>query len=476
MDVRRRAIRWKTGGGRVSFLKTSYDRLPVWAQNVAVSLFSVRNARLKYGRMFHESMAQLAWNEMRPAGELEEAQQSALSRLLDYARRHVPYYRRLGCPVDNLSAWPIVDKSTVKADPSQFLSDEFDPADLLTLRTSGTTGSPLEVKVTRAYHQMEMAFRWRHKAWAGISYPSRGAFLASHPVVPAEQTTPPFWRYDRMEDRFLFSSLHLSWDVIHHYVEALRNLKPVFLHGKPSTLNLLAQYMLRYDIQDIRPRGVFSAMETLLDHQRQLIEEAFRTPVFNWYGNTEMTCNIIQCAGGRLHYRMDYGLLEVQEDGTMICTGLNNRAMPFIRYRIGDRVQVSSDACPCGCAFPVIERIEGRLDDYILTPDGRYVTGLSVLFRGVPAVREAQIEQEQPDAVLIRLARNEGYGLSDEGIIRSEARRRLGNSIRIQFEYVDRIPREPGGKFRFIKSRLPEAFRRHGRGGGVNESGVDHGS
>jgi phenylacetate-CoA ligase len=103
----------------------------------------------------------------------------------------------------------------------------------------------------------------------------------------------------------------------------------------------------------------------------------------------------------------------------------------------------------------MIENLEGRLDDYILTPEGRYVTGLSLLFKESPFVREAQIEQDHPEAIVIRVVRQAGYGKHDEQRIRAEAHRRLGSAIRIHCEYVDRIPREPGGKFRFIKSRLP---------------------
>ena len=81
------------------------------------------------------------------------------------------------------------------------------------------------------------------------------------------------------------------------------------------------------------PEGlsVFTASETLLDFQRTAIAAAFDAPVFNWYGNTEMTCNIIGCAAGRLHYRTDYGYLELDEHSQLIATGLHNRAMPLIR-------------------------------------------------------------------------------------------------------------------------------------------------
>lgn len=103
----------------------------------------------------------------------------------------------------------------------------------------------------------------------------------------------------------------------------------------------------------------------------------------------------------------------------------------------------------------MIESIKGRLDDYLLTPERPYVTGLSLLFKESPFVRKAQIEQDHPEVIVIRVVRQAGYSKHDEQRIREEAHRRLGSAIRIHFEYVERILREPGNKFRFINSRIP---------------------
>jgi phenylacetate-CoA ligase len=168
-----------------------------------------------------------------------------------------------------------------------------------------------------------------------------------------------------------------------------------------------------------------------------------------------MTCNIVQCAAGSLHYRTDYGVLELLDDGTMICTGLNNLAMPLIRYRVGDVAVAREGACACGCAFPLIERIEGRIEDYVRTPDGRFVGRLDHLFKDVHHVREAQIVQTRLEEIVLRVVKADGFSAKDEQIILKEARMRLGNSIVIRFDFVDAIERTAAGKFRFILSQLP---------------------
>lgn len=418
--------------------KGFYDALPVWAQTLAVNAASAGNFRCKYGSDFHRFLAQLEANERKSRDQLEADQQRAVRDLLAYAVAHVPAYK--GRSPDNLRDWPVLEKAEVSENS---LSDEFDPRTLMALNTSGTTGTPLTVRFTKQYHQMEMAFRWRHKAWAGCPFLSRGAYVSGHAIVPAQQSRPPFWRVDNVERRLLCSSYHLTPANLPAYNAAIAAYRPDFIHGYPSSLFLLGGYT---------PKAVFTASETLLGFQRVEIERAFGTKVFNWYGNTEMTCNIIECAAGNLHYRTDYGVLELLDDGTMIVTGLNNRAMPLIRYKVGDHAVAKPGPCACGCAFPLIERIEGRVEDYVRTPDGRFVGRLDHLFKDVRHVREAQIVQTKLDELVLRVVKTGDF---DEAPVRAEARQRLGDAMGIRFEYVDTIERTAAGKFRFIVSQLP---------------------
>ncbi len=146
--------------------KGIYDSLPVWTQTVAVNLASRRNFLDKYGPGFQRYLTQLEANEKKSLDQLEAEQQQALHELLRYAVAYVPFYRDQRLPPDDFTAWPILDKQTVAAFSAKFLSNEFDPSGLMTINTSGTTGTPLTVRFAKEYHQMEMAFRWRHKAWA----------------------------------------------------------------------------------------------------------------------------------------------------------------------------------------------------------------------------------------------------------------------------------------------------------------------
>jgi phenylacetate-CoA ligase len=59
--------------------------------------------------------------------------------------------------------------------------------------------------------------------------------------------------------------------------------------------------------------------------------------------------------------------------GELIVTSLVNFAMPFLRYRIGDRACLSAGHTAEYAAYPILERLDGRLHDVLVRLDGSRV-------------------------------------------------------------------------------------------------------
>lgn len=429
------------------------DRLllntPPALQSLLVTLGSGLRAGNRYGRGFRIALAALEGNEALGREDLSNMLRTKLHDVLANAKQHVPHYRSLQSTADDLSTWLVLDKQAIREDPDAFLSGKYRRSELTRSETSGTSGSPLSVFLTSEAYQWEMAFRWRHRAWAGVPFGARGAYFSGHLVAPPARKEPPFWVHDVAEQRLLFSSYHMSDRTLPAYIARLTRFDPEFVHGYPSSLFLVAQAVLQSASRP-RPRAVFAASETLQPHQREVIEQAFGCKVYVWYGQTEMTCNIVECPEGSLHVREDYGLLERLPDGTVLGTGLRNPAMPLIRYRLGDEIEPMDGGCRCGREFSLVRSITGRVEDYIVKPDGTKVGRLDHLFKGAPGVAEAQIVQESPDTVRLRVVRGSGYSESTEAAILREGAARLGPTVRIILECVPSIPRGPNGKFRFV--------------------------
>jgi phenylacetate-CoA ligase len=135
--------------------------------------------------------------------------------------------------------------------------------------------------------------------------------------------------------------------------------------------------------------------------------------------------------------------------------------MPLIRYRIGDVGIMSNETCSCGSNTPYFEKILGRMDDFILTPDGRYVGRLSPVLKGFP-VKEAQYIQKRMDLVVVKLIKDPNFNSQTSKQLIKEIQKRLGYSINIELEFVDELPRGPGGKLRTVISELPSRLKAMG--------------
>jgi phenylacetate-CoA ligase len=99
-------------------------------------------------------------------------------------------------------------------------------------------------------------------------------------------------------------------------------------------------------------------------------------------------------------------------------------------------------------------RIEGREDDYVITPEGTRIMRFDYVFKDALNVKEVQIVQEQLGEITVRLVRRPGYSTSDEADIGREIQRWISPRLAVRFEYVSEIERERNGKFRAVLSRV----------------------
>lgn len=453
-------------------IQSLYYAMPVTMKNVMASIYGIRQRKERYGRYFKSELAFLEESQWWPMGRLIRDQKKSLE---EFVRRavctttfysdHKGYSGYLSEP--DIRALPILSKSEVRENLASLCARNLRTIPHRWMHTSGTTGKALKFPMSLYSFQREYAFRALHYSWGGVSLDGgdRVAICAGHPVAFYDRKKPPFWVYDWSSNWLFLSSYHLSERNLAAYIKELERFEPVMIHGYPSSVYLLALAYEKYGHDRLGLRSVFVSSETLLDYQRKEIEKAFDTHVFNWYGNAEMCANIVECEKGELHLKMEHSYVEIVNDngkpanpgtfGRLICTGFGNDAFPLIRYDVGDVVRLSDNQTSrCGRGGILIDTIEGRVEEYILTPDGRYVGRLDHIFKDAKNVIEAQIYQELVDEVVLRIVKTQSYSREDEDALVEQTRIRLGGSIRIKFSYVDRIERTKNAKYKFIDSRL----------------------
>jgi phenylacetate-CoA ligase len=441
------------------FVMRVYHRLPAPARSVAATLRGLYLRWWRHGpareRLMREAVERELWSPEEWRRWLDEH----VPRQLERAATRVPYYRaywqarrRQGdrASWELLENWPILEKETVRAQPRAFVADDRDVRRMSHVRTSGSSGIPLDVWRSR---ETDTALRAlgaaRTRGWHGVPADLAWARLGGQLVVPAAQRQPPFWVWNAAERQLYMSTYHLAPDLIPHYLDALTSYGIRYLHAYTSSLEALAHAALDLGRDDLRMLVALTNGEPVSERQRATISAAFGCPVRETYGMAETVAWACECAAGRLHLWPEVGVVEVH-DGELICTGLVNPDMPFIRYRTGDRGRLAPEGstCPCGRTLPLVEAIEGRANDVLVTRDGRLVTWLNPVWYGLP-VREAQIIQETLGRVRARYAPASGFTTATGQTVVERLRERLGD-VEVLLEEVPAVPRSANGKLRAV--------------------------
>jgi phenylacetate-CoA ligase len=404
------------------------------------------------------------------ADDLVALRNDRLRRFITSARSLVPFYRECAPAIDQeaasadpfsvLATFPIIRKEDVKAHLMQFaMNSAFDEPSLV-IHTSGTTGGGLRFPVLRSAMREQWATWWRYRGWHGLRRSEWCGYFGGRAVVPVAQTGPPFWRINYPGRQVLFSTFHMSDSSLLSYVQELDRRQLRWLHGYPSALVLIAQFMLERGLRlGHKIEWITTGAESLLPHQRTVIEQALGCVVREHYGLAEATANASECPAGRLHIDEDFSFVELLPSSVprvhrIIGTNMSNPAFPLIRYDSGDRVTLGPEGCLCGRPGRILETIEGRVEDYVMLSDGRLVGRLDHIFKDLVRVREAQVFQPNLHEVIIRVVRGPGYSPQDESTILEAARQRLGRTIDLKIEHLEKIERTPTGKLRFVISNV----------------------
>jgi len=352
-----------------------------------------------------------------------------------------------------LERLPILEKTDVQ-DNWEAFHDWSASGPVMKSKTSGTTGTGLRLRLSEEIVGYERAAINRYRGRAGYEDGDRVASFIGRTLMRPDKMSPPFWRYNWADRQMLFSYWHVSNDTLPDYVHAYNDFAPAFAHGYPSFLYLIAEFCLRESLDLHSPKAIFTSSETLHDWQRKTIEKAFGAHILDRYASAEKVVSVAQCEEGSYHVDSELGILEIV-DGEVIARTLHNLAMPLIRYRVGDAVEWGENSCPCGRSLPVIKQPRGRVEDILVAPDGRKFGRLDHLFKAKTEIREAQIIQNRIDQITVRVVRSSRDAISKEDID-GFVREKLGDTFSIKVEFVEQVPREENGKFRFVKSEVEE--------------------
>ena len=445
-----------------------YLRLPPAVQNWVATLEGWRIRRRRFNREFHQLVAQYRergnWSDARAAAFRDERLQAAVA----HAAATMPYYRdlfrRLGVApgdirtLEDLARLPILTRIEVQTAAAQLVSNAVPTRSTLVCHTSGSTGTGLHFPATWRANREQWAVWWRCWMDHGLTLGTPCLQVGGRSIVPLQQQRPPYWRYNHAGRQIMFSSYHLNDRTAPGYLEEMRRSGARWMHGYPSMVSLIAGYAIELGVK-LNLRWVTLGAENVLPHQVEAIRSAFGIEPIQHYGMAEGVGNISLCRQGSLHVDEDFGALEfVPVEGDqyrIVGTNFSNPAFGLLRYDVGDLATVTGRACGCGRPGRVVDGIDGRKEDFVITRRGARLGRLDHVFKDLTRVREAQIRQAEPGRMTIAIVKADGYGEQDEQALRRELLKRVGDEVAFDIEYTEAIPRTSRGKLRFVVSTMP---------------------
>jgi len=412
-------------------------------------------------------LCELQKTQFDPPEVIRARQLSALKLQLRHAWDTVPYYRaawsKAGVhPNDvrelgDLEAFPILTKADIRRHNRALVSSAYDISTLRVKRTSGSTGVPLTIYCDEPAMQWKAACTLRSDEWSGYRIGQRVAKVWGNPEYRHFGLKGRLRNY--FFDRAVYlDTLNLNDDRIAAFANTIRRHRPGLIFGHAHSLYLVACALKKSGVLDVRPNGIISTAMILHDWQRRVIEEVFGCKVTNRYGCEEVSLIASECEEHNgLHINSDSIYTEVPSDGKLLVTDLVNRGMPLVRYQVGDVVVPANRVCKCGRGLPLLERVEGREADYVLTPTGQFISGISLTENFallIPGTAQVQIVQESVTQLRIRLVADDEFGDTSRQKIAALVQETFGDGVTHDVELVDAIPQEPSGKYRFCISKV----------------------
>jgi phenylacetate-CoA ligase len=470
-----------------------YDALPVFAQNWVCDVYGLKMRRERFGDAFDAKLDALMISDGWTGDQIAEYQDNAVRGLVRHAFAHVPFYRdRMRAAklhpddvrgVRDLPLLPVTTKDDVRAHAPRLRATNVRRSSVVAMHTSGTTGTALHFDVDRRAVPFRWAVWWRHRLRFGVRPGGWHVNFTGKPVVPPSNTHPPYWRRSRPMQQYLVGMQQLTPATITSLATDLDRFATPFWSGYPSIVHVYCRLAAEAGIALANPpQFVFTGAENVLDAQRRDILALTGATLSDQYGFTEGAGNASHCERFAYHEDFEYGVLECGDPevlesgevrGRIIATGFSSLGFPLIRYDVGDVGVWAADdhRCPCGRASRVLTRIEGRVDDYVITPEGRRIMRFDYLFKDTLGIREAQIVQERLGEIVVRIVAEQQTARAEMERVRELVAAWISPRIAVRFEVVEALPKRANGKLQAVVSLLPKDVR-EGRAGNVDVAPV----
>ncbi len=420
----------------------------------------------EYGAL-EKSLQSLKKTEFLSREELNQISRTKLRRLLETAQKQTVYWNETlssfketglfeGEVNEILGILPILTKAIIRQQGEAIWNSGL--TEYIKATTGGTTGQPLAIRRDLPCHYITKAALWRGRLSWGLRPSSREVFLTSFGKISILGNLKMRLGNKRLGDAFPGTDEDVK-KVLH----LLRSFKPVGLEGFAS--GLLESVKRTKEKSDIRIPVLVSTGEMLYHHQREQLEAFYSAKVYTYYGSNEVGSIAYECEMQKLHVCEEHVVVEtlnelgesvINEQGKVVVTDLDNIAMPFIRYELGDIATLSNKPCGCGRKSLVIEELQGRTQDYLSSPSGARLqaTQLAAYLKDLIHIGQIQFVQTAEKQIQLKFTGDQNSAKKEIQFIKQHLANRLGNEVECIEINLKEIEKTQRGKVPLILRKL----------------------
>jgi phenylacetate-CoA ligase len=447
-----------------------YIHSPQWVKLSFGRLYSLLPKEIRQGREYKRFVA----NVEDPSSGAEIGMHK-LRASLAWALTTVPaleQYRSLlddlDRPLEVLSQLPLLSKEALRNNMPAYLSSGQPARRRLRTFTGGSTSIPLEFYLHRGVSRpKELVYMEQFHKRVGLADGCTVLALRGRTIPGAAGKVCRLWMFEPVKQQLMMSCDHLNREHLPEYIKAITKWKPAFIQAFPSALYPLARWLNEHPEPLLvgKIKGVMLYSESVYDHQMELFKRVFQCPVLKHYGHSE---RVLMAASmpddDRYFFWPQYGHFElVGPDGCAITqpgivgeivgTGYDNMVLPFVRYRTGDLGVLGTVPHPALPGYPVVERIEGRLQEFIVCKDNRLISIATIgaaHFSSLAEVEEIQYEQWVPGQITIKAVLKRPMSSVTMNAIAVDLATKIQGGCSVEIVQVPSIPRTVSGKHKML--------------------------
>lgn len=459
----------------MSFVRRMYDNLPI-KYPIDRAYFLLPDF-VKYGLVYNKTYEYLEKAQWWSREKHEKVCMEKVKHLLIHSYEHTKYYKRIFDesgfnPYDFKSLYsmvslPFLDRDIILKHYDELIADNIPLNKTYVDYTGGTTGNQLRFINEKQMQQVERAFVMQIWKRVGFHYGKDLLAVLRNDVLPDNI----IYIKDVKHNRILFNNFELTDDNLNKIINTMQEMHIEFLHAYPSSAFALAKYIKRSGLKGkLSFKSILLTSENIYAGQRELIEEMLGGKCHSFYGHSEHAGIAWWCEQENLYHVDDeYGYMELVDEngsiiqtsgqrGEIVCTGLWNYAMPFIRYKTNDYASYCErQECSCGKHYRLLDDVYGRrTQEEIVKLDNTRVsiTSLNLHSDVFDNVISYQMIQNIIGEIDFLIVRGSKYKELDESRIMNEYKSKLGKEFKIHIKYVDEIAKTKRGKHRYFVQNI----------------------